>query len=494
MEKLSAKKNFAIQIIYQILILGVPLIMAPLLTRRLGSEPLGIYSYTNSIAYYFVCLANLGISYHGNRTIAANRDGDNLKTKFWNLYALHTAFSVVSAAVYLLLMVFVQEDKTIFWIQLIYIVSALFDVTWLFHGLENFKVVVLRNAIVKIAEVVLIVCLVKTPDDLPLYTVIMCGSIFLGQVVTFLSAWRRVPFVKPTWKEMRCHIKPIIVLSLATFAYALYTMIDKTFLGILGEKAEVALYDYSEKLAKMPNTIITSLGVVMLPRMSKLNKEKNEKQIQINIEKSMLLTSFMSGGAMFGLAGIATVLAPVYYGEEFSVCGEYIMLLCPLILIVCFGNVIRSQYLIPRGRDGQYITSLLAGAGINILLNLILIPRLGIYGAIIGTLSAELIALILQMIAVRRELKLFRYILNGIPFLCFGSGMFFLVYHIGKVLPACISTIVIQIAIGAFVYCLISILYILIFRKDIRNSLLRKMKKFRSKKEPSPVQDSTEEK
>ena len=101
MKKQSIKKNFLLQFFYQFLILVIPLIMSPYLTRVIGSTGLGIYTYSNSIAYYFVILAMLGISRYGQRVIASSsEDEEKLRKSFWSLFVVHAIFSIISIAFY----------------------------------------------------------------------------------------------------------------------------------------------------------------------------------------------------------------------------------------------------------------------------------------------------------------------------------------------------------------------------------------------------------
>lgn len=71
---MSVKKNFIYNIIYQILIIILPFITVPYVSRTLGVSGVGIYSYTYSIIYYFMLICLLGINNYGNRVIAKNRD------------------------------------------------------------------------------------------------------------------------------------------------------------------------------------------------------------------------------------------------------------------------------------------------------------------------------------------------------------------------------------------------------------------------------------
>ena len=168
MKKHGIGANMLIQGIYQFVILGVPLVISPYLTRVLGSESLGVYTYSQSIAYYFVVAAMLGINRHGQRAIsAAVDDKRKLCRTFWSLYSVHAAFSVLAAAAYAVFLIFADvENKHIFAIQMLYVLSALFDITWLFYGLENFLSVVIKNTAIKVVELVCIFSFVKSAEDI----------------------------------------------------------------------------------------------------------------------------------------------------------------------------------------------------------------------------------------------------------------------------------------------------------------------------------------
>lgn len=150
----SAKKNIIFQTMYQFLILGVPLIIAPYLTRVLGSNSIGIYSYTYSIAYYFVVFAMLGINKHGQRIIAERKKDEKLLRKtFWSLFYVHFLVAIIALTVYYIYVILIcSNDIDIATIQGIYVASAAIDITWFFYGLEKFQSIVIRNSLVKIVE------------------------------------------------------------------------------------------------------------------------------------------------------------------------------------------------------------------------------------------------------------------------------------------------------------------------------------------------------
>ncbi|MEE3457982.1 MAG: oligosaccharide flippase family protein, partial [Lachnospiraceae bacterium] len=274
-EKLSS--NLIMQFLYQGVTLVIPLIISPFLTRTLGSNALGVYTYTYSIAYYFVMFAMLGISRHGQRIISQNRDDDEkLRKVFWSLFFTHIVVSLVSFAVYLgVSFVIGGDDLVIYLIQALYVLSALFNITWLFYGLENFKTVVIRNTVVKAVECLLIFLLIRQPSDLWKYTLISAGGILTGQAVMLPQAVATVKPVRFGWEDVKQHIKPLLVFSISVIAVSLYTVFDKTLLGLMTTKENVAFYEYSNKIITILVSLIGAVGTVMYPRACAMAAKKD---------------------------------------------------------------------------------------------------------------------------------------------------------------------------------------------------------------------------
>lgn len=476
----SVKKNFIFQIAYQVVILVIPLIIAPYLTRTLGSNALDDYEFTYSIAYYFVLVAMLGISRHGQRIIAARReDKQALGKAFWSLYLVHAAFSVVAILAFVVFTaVFGGDYKTIYFIQTLFVASALFDVTWLFYGLENFKSVVIRNFIIKIVECVLIFCLVKTTSDLWVYTLIMASSLCLGQLVMLPQA---IGFVKPVkfgWVDVKEHFKPLFVLFIAVVASTLYTVFDKTLLGImLPNENNVAYYEFSNKIISVPKTVISVICTVMFPRVCAAVARGDDKSVRKYVNYSLQFTCFLGLGAIFGLLGIANLFAVLYYGESFAVCGDVIIALSPNIFIIELGNIVRTQYMVPNKMDMHLSVSYIINAVFNLVLSIALIPVLGIYGAVIGTLAAEICGLIFQMILCRKFLPVKDVLITMIPYALFGAVMFGLIFVIRLYFNATWWDLLLQVAVGGLTYCALSAVYLFCFspiKQSLKNMLGRK--------------------
>lgn len=463
----SIKENFIYNVAYQILLVLLPLVTAPYISRTLGATAIGVYSYTNSIAYYFLMIAMLGISNHGNRSIAAVRhDKEKLNKTFSSIYTLQIFTFAIAIIAYSLYIIFgVKQDRLIVGLQMLYVISGLFDISWLFFGLEKFKLTVIRNLLIKLITVLCMFVFVHTPDDLWKYTLIMSVGTLISQLYLWKYVKRYVKFVRVNLHEVFLNIKPVLILFVPVLAYSIYKVMDKIMVGSMSTYEQVGFYQNAEKIVNIPMGIITALGTVMLPRMSNLislgNKEKTQQYIRISFKFVTVLCSAIG----FGLMGVSHILAPVYLGNEFRKCSSIIFMLSITVFFIAWANIIRTQYLIPNHYDKVYLISTIIGAAFNLIANLILIPQFQANGAAIGTIIAEGSVLIVQMVAVRKELPIVKYIVSYSPILLIGIFMMVIVDFMGGNLGENIITLVAQIGIGGAFFCCLVAVY-LFFKKD----------------------------
>lgn len=457
------KKNFIYNLIYQLLVLILPLITVPYVSRILGADGIGTFSYTYSIAYYFMIIAMLGINNYGNRTIAKVRDNKKeLSKEFQGIYFLQLIMSIIMVILYFeYIVIFHNKYKIIAIIQSMYILSSAFDVNWFFFGIEKFKLTITRNMIIKLLSLILIFIFVKSSNDLWKYTAILAGSTLLSNIILCTFLRKYVKFEHISKKDVLKHFKPCITLFLPVIAVSIYKIMDKIMLGFMSSVADVGYYENAEKIINVPLTVITALGTVMLPRVSNMLSNNKEEQVKNIIAKTMPFILFLALPMVFGLIAISKDFSVIFFGDKFIKSGALIQLLSITIMFLSWGNVIRTQYLIPKERDREYIISALLGAIVNFLMNLIFIPKYQGAGACIGTITAEFIVMIYQSWAVSKELPLVKYIIDSIPFLIKSIIMFIIILILGKThLENKLIKLILQIFVGVFVYGLLNIKYI----------------------------------
>lgn len=478
----SIKKNFIYNFIYQILIIILPLITAPYLSRVLTPKGIGIYSYTYSISYYFILFALLGINNYGNRSIARVRnDIEKLSKTFWEIYFMQIITSSIIIIVYFIYAKYISNTKIISLIQGILVISTLFDINWFFFGIEEFKLTITRNGIIKLSTVILIFIFVKNESDLTKYIFIMSLNLLISQIVLWPFLFKKIKFIKPKFIDIKKHFAQNLLLFIPVIAVSLYKIMDKIMLGYISTMNEVGFLENSEKIISIPMGAISALGTIMLPRMSNLIALGKKKESHLMIEKSMLFVTVMGSAFMFGIIGISDVFTPIFFGESFKDCSKIISILAISIIFISWANVIRTQYLIPNNKDKVYIVTVSLGAIINFIINMIFIPIMGAIGAAVGTIIAEISVCIGQVIMVKDEINIKKYIKNGIPFLINGMVMYFILMILKVNLSVSLKNLILQIILGALIYCTLTLIYVKLTKniiiKEIFESIIKRKKK-----------------
>ena len=272
--------------------------------------------------------------------------------------------------------------------------------------------------------------------------------------------FKRIKKVKISFKDIFKHLKPCIILFIPVIAVSLYKKMDKIMLGIMSTKLEVGFYENAEKIISIPLAIITALGTVMLPRMSNIIANGDEKKFKEYISKSMEFIIFLASPIVLGLISIAKEFAPVYFGNEFYKTGYLIEISSITILFISWANVIRTQYLIPKERDKEYINSVIMGAIVNLISNLLLIPKFNSIGASIGTVLAEFTVMFIQTISIKKYLPIQEYVKNNYKFLVKAIIMFCVLYHLNFVNMNKIINMILQIGVGIIIYSILNYRYI----------------------------------
>ena len=452
-------KNYLYNLGYQVLIILLPLVTTPYVSRVLGAKGIGTYGYTNSITQYFILFGCIGLNLYGQREIAYYQNDIQKRSKvFFELLLLRII--TVSISIILYYFTFCQNPTYgyIFSIQIIDVVASMFDISWLYQGMEDFKKIVLRNTLVKICGLIIIFMFVKSPADLPIYVLSYSATLLLGN----LSMWMYLPkFVKKVslkYLNIQKHLRPTIVLFLPQMATSIYTMLDKTMIGALtNNTAEVGYYEQSQKIIRMAMTIATSLGTVMLPRVANLFKEGKLDEVKESMYTSFQFISFLTFPLCFGLIGISKGFVPWFFGEGYGKVVYNLMVISPIIIIIGYSNVIGTQFLLPTGRQKEYTLSVCTGTVVNLCCNFLLIPMLLSYGAAIATVIAELSVTLVQVIATRRTFS-YRYIFKLVyKYIIAAVLMLVVLLFLSNIMPVGILYTVIQMTAGCFVYFIVLI-------------------------------------
>ena len=456
MSEKSVGKNYLYNLAYQLLIVAIPLITTPYVSRVLTSKGVGAFSYTTSMVSYFTLLGNLGVATYGQLRTAVNRDDkESLTAIFFELNGLRfLLMSVVTVFYFVFVFCFSKEDnRALYYVLILQILSSLFDISWFMQGLEEFKKLLIRNALIKISSTILIFTFVKKPSDLIIYALIMNGSNFLGNISIwfFLPRYIGWPIVK-SLHQFR-HLGPCLRYFIPTIATAIYLTIDKTMIGWFApDSIENGLYEQAHKVEFMAVTVVTSLSVVAMPRMAFLFQNKNVAMINEYLEKTIRFILMISIPMCFGAAAVADSFIPLYLGDGYEKSIILFRIFSILIVVVGLNNAVGKQVLIASGKQKEYNRAVIAGAIINVLLNLVLIPRFYSIGAAFTSVLSEIVILIMFMIDAQDFIKWKWLIMSSIKYF-FGGLSLFVAVRLGRLLfGSGWIGLFIQIIIGVITY------------------------------------------
>lgn len=448
----SIKRNFLYNSAYQLLNILIPLITTPYLTRTLGAEGIGVYSYSYSIAHYFGIFILLGLNTYGCREIAKVRD-DNLATSknFWCIYFLQAGLGAFITALYIVYCIVIAENQEPAVALSLYVLSVALDINWFFFGLEEFRFTTIRNFAIKLLKTVAIFLFVKEKDDAIVYCLIMSVGFAVSAMILWPRLLRCVTFVKPALKDVITHIKPNLLLFGTTISVVMFKYMDKVMLGSMSSLEQLGFYESAEHIISVPTSFITALGTVMLPRMSNsvaIRKNDNHNFLQ----NSVVFAMFLSSSLCFGIMGVSKEFVPLFYGKGYETCISLYLILLPSCVFLAFANVIRTQYLLPHGMDRVYLKSAIIAAACNITINALLIHRYGAVGTAIGTLIAEIVVCIYQTSKVRKEIPVSKYVYISLPMIVSGFIMFGVVFNIDVNKANLLLALLLKIIIGVVIY------------------------------------------
>lgn len=450
---MSVKKNYLYNLLYQMTSVLLPVLTIPYVSRVLSADGIGINTVTYANTQYFILLGSLGISIYATKKIATIREKkDKLKKTFWEIFSIQFTGCILAYMVFALTLGQSHKYGVFYMLQGFYILAAAVDISWYFLGIENFKNASLRSFFAKIISVILIFIFVKTRDDLWKYILINAGTMFVGQLIMWFYVGKDMLKVKEIGKlKIAMHIMPILALFVPQIATQVYTVLDKTMIDLFKGAVEAGYYDQSQKIVRILLSVVTSLGIVMLPRIANLFSKDDLNEVKKSLRKAFVVISFLSIPITFGLIGISDKFVPILFGNEFLSVIPLTKISPVLVIIIGIGNVFGTQYLLAIGKNKEYTASVCIGALVNFCFNLLLIPRFAAMGAVIATVSAELSIALIQFWFARVVFD-FTWIKETYKYWVSGILMLAIVRLIGNVTPISILFLVLQIAIGSLVY------------------------------------------
>ena len=467
-------KNYAYNLSYQLLVIILPIITTPYVTRVFSSDDLGTYGYFNSIVTYFILLATLGVANYGTKEISGHRT--EIRKNFWGIYTLQLGATILSLTLYVLLCLSLSSmHNPVAYILGLSLVSKGLDISWLFQGLEDFRKITVRNITVKLGGVISIFLFVKSAKDLYLYVFLLTIFELLGQLSMWLPAREFIgkPHMDVTFAKK--HLKPVILLFLPQIAISLYVTLDRTMLGALASKMDVGIYDQALKLVNILLTLVTSLGSVMLPRVASLLASGDQKAVNKMHQMSFLIYNLVIFPIIAGMLIVNDDFVQFFLGKDFQDARYAIAIMIFRMFFIGWTNIMGIQILIPHNKNKEFMISTTVPAIVSVGLNLIFLPKLGFIGAAIVSVLTEALVWGIQLYFTRTYLKEVPIMGSMMKIVLASSlmyGLLLLVRSIVHFSPT--LNVVLYAGLGGVIYGILILLFKVVNVKELKQQFTKR--------------------
>lgn len=401
----SVKWNMIMNAILTMSSFIFPLITFPYVSRILLPAGTGKVNFATSVVNYFAMFAQLGIPTYGIRACAKVRnDKKKLSRTVHELLFINIFMCMLVYLVFFLALFNVPRLKKDMILCLVISISIFLNaigVEWLYKALEQYSYITIRSLIFKFIALIAMFLLVHNQSDYVIYGGI---TIFASSASNILNFWnlRKYIYLKPLGLyNLKQHYKMILTFFSMSIATTIYTNLDSVMLGFMKNDVDVGYYGAAVKIKNILVSLVTSASAVLLPRASFYVDKGLMEEFYHLLKRTMhfvlLLSIPMAIYFMFfAREGIFFLSGDAYSGSIVPM-----KIIMPTLIFIGMTNIIGIQMLVPLGREKQVLYSEIAGAVVDLVLNGILIPQFASAGAAIGTLVAEIVVLLWQIVAIK---------------------------------------------------------------------------------------------
>ena len=417
----SIRYNFIMNFILTVSNFIFPLLTFPYVSRVLQVEANGTVAYVSSIVSYFMMIASLGIPTYGIRAAAKVRDDKRkLSTIVQELLIINVILVFLVLIAYFIMLFTLPSMyvyKELFYINAIGILLNVIGVGWFFQAIEQYDYITLRSIFFRLLSLAMIFLLIHSPEDYIMYAGVSVFASVGSNILNFKRLFKYISFKKTEIYHFKPHIKPILILFAQTLVVSIYTNLDTVMLGSMKGTYDVGLYTAATKLKGILLSVVTSLGNVLLPRMSYYaNNQMKDRFLEI-MTKALNFTLFLSLPLSVFFISVSKESILLLAGEGYlgAVIGMQFLMFA--VIPNALTGVLGIQVLTPLEKEKYVLLSVTLGALIDLLLNFILIPAYGVSGAAFATMIAEFVVLCVQIYYTRDLLFKIIHQIVGIRYL-----------------------------------------------------------------------------
>ena len=459
----SLKSNLFFNVLRKLLTYLFPIIIFPYVNRVLGPENIGSVRFAESVVNYFVLFTGVGIPSYGLRVIARTRDSLKDRSKaVWELTSILAFTSIIGYVIYFFMAFYVgrfRQDLLLFLIISPTIFLTDFSYEWFYQGIENQSFITIRFIIVKLLQILFTFLLIHSKDDYYIYAAILVGMSGISALFNIFKLKDYISWVPIKELNVCRHLKSLGAIFISSIAISVYTQLDVTMVGFIVGDAAVGYYTTSNTIVRMVIVAVTAFAEILTPRIENslnhgdINKYREYLNLSIT---GIMLVAFP---ACLGIKALASDIILLFAGPEYARSIACMGLLSPIIIISGLAYFVGSQILYSQRTEWKYSVAVVFAAIVNASCNLILIPKLGEIGAVIGTLIAETLGLFVQFIFARKVLlKTALFSVDTLKIIISSVIMYIALKYIPISINSIFIHCMISVIIGVFIYSALIVL------------------------------------
>lgn len=420
MKKESLTINFILNSFIAFFSMLFPILSFPYVSRILHPEYVGRVSFAESLVTYFLLFSQMGIPTYGTREIAKVRlDRNELIKLTSQLFLINFSMAICSYIALILASCMVprlHEDQLLYLIMGLSLFMNAMSMDWLYKGLEEYGVLAKRSFGLKLLSLLSIFLLIHKQEDYLMYGFLYMLAAYGAGILNFRAAYRdllkgniRFDKVKSDIKEaFHRHLSHIAVFFAMTCATTIYTHLDTVMVGAISGNTELGYYNAAVKIKTLLVAITTSLGIVLVPRITNCIMERKAEALRRYIRITFLFTASFSLLSLVFFECFTTRSILLLSGQEFLPAVPAMKVIMLTVPLIGFSNLTGLEILVPFHKEKIVLYSEVFGAAVDFVMNLMLIPEYGSVGAAVGTVIAELSVLSFQVIYILTKREDFR--------------------------------------------------------------------------------------
>ncbi len=370
-----------------------------IIARWMGPRVAGLINWTMALATILLIPAKFGIDGAASRLISEYdvSKRDLVPVLLRESLSLRLLFTVpVAIATFLLAHIFARffkEDALVPLFRtasfLILSVSLNELVALLVIGLNRFRTLFVMRSVMLLLKTGLVTWIALAAAGANGVLAAYTAAALVPALVMFASLFwseRRPAAGAPAAAEVRRRLFRLSApLAISGASVTIYSLLDKLMIGYFQGASPVGIYSIARNLLETSLFPTFALVMTLRPALAGAWAEGDGDRCRYLVRRSLMNSFFYATCVILVFGCLSGPLVTGIFSDDFAESARILVIFLPLIMMRSLGSVILPG-LIAADRAGTYARLTLAGAVLNFILNILLIPRWGAEGAVVSTL------------------------------------------------------------------------------------------------------------